>query len=48
MTNMLNRRNLGGIEYDVEELDDESGYEVIANDEPLLPLVPSIGLRWQF
>ena len=48
LTNLLNRHNVGGIEYDVEELEDESGYEVIANDEPLLPLVPSIGLRWQF
>ena len=49
ITNALNRRNLGGIEYDVEELeDDDGGFQIITNEETLLPLVPSLGIRWQF
>lgn len=48
VTNALSRRNVGGIEYDVEELGDESGYELIPAEEELLPLVPSIGVRWTF
>jgi outer membrane receptor protein involved in Fe transport len=48
ITNLLNRRNVGGIEYDVEE-DEETGLYVITSEpEELLPLVPSIGIRWQF
>lgn len=48
VTNLLSRRNVGGIEYDVEELDDESGYALLPGEEELFPLVPSLGVRWSF
>ena len=48
VTNVLSRRNVGGIEFDVEELDDDRGYELLPAEEDLLPLVPSIGIRWTF
>jgi hypothetical protein len=48
VTNMLGRSNVGGIEYDVELNGDESQYIVTPTKETLLPLVPSIGLRWRF
>lgn len=47
LTNMLNRDNVGAIEYSLEE-DEAGGYDLIAEDELLLPLVPSIGIQWQF
>ena len=48
VTNALDRTNVGGVEYDVEEGDDEPIFMLEAADETLLPLVPSVGLRWQF
>ncbi len=47
VTNALSRHNIGGIEFEVEDTDD-SGYQLIPTGEKLLPLVPSLGLRWQF
>ena len=48
VTNAFSRRNVGGIEYDVEEDEDLGLYLVEPQEETLLPLVPSLGLRWQF
>jgi len=48
VTNLLSRHNVGGVEYDVDE-DEEAGVFLLTSaNEELLPLVPSIGLRWQF
>ncbi len=47
LTNALNRHNVGGIEYDIEETE-EGGFELDPSDETLMPLVPSIGVRWSF
>ncbi|NKC01650.1 MAG: TonB-dependent receptor plug domain-containing protein [Pseudomonadales bacterium] len=50
VTNSLSRRNVGGVELDIgEEIDDgETIYEIETGHEDLLPLVPSIGVRWRF
>ena len=48
VTNAFNRDNVGGTEYDVEEDEDNGGFLLTRSDEALLPLVPSIGIRWQF
>lgn len=48
VTNALSRKNVGGIEFDVEELEGRNGYELLPMKENLLPLVPSIGVRWSF
>jgi len=48
LTNVLSRRNVGGIEYDVEENEEIGGFDTSSSEELLLPLVPSIGVRWQF
>ena len=48
ITNLLSRRNVGGVEYDVEEDEDAGVFLLTTSDEELLPLVPSIGIRWQF
>ena len=47
VTNAFNRANVGGIEYDVAE-DDAGGLLITPQEETLLPLVPSVGLRWRF
>ncbi len=46
VTNALARRNVGGIEYDIEE--DGDDFILLPQEETLLPLVPSLGLRWRF
>ena len=46
VTNASNRENVGAFEYDVEEVD--GGYELSREPEHLIPIVPSIGIRWQF
>ena len=48
ITNLLNRRNVGGIEYDIEENESSELFELTSEPEPLLPLVPSLGIRWKF
>lgn len=48
VTNALNRANSGGVEYDVSELEDESGFLLVPERVELMPLVPSIGVRWSF
>ena len=48
VTNVLSRRNVGGIEYDIEEDEDAGVFLLTSENEELLPLVPSIGVRWQF
>ena len=52
ITNLTNRNNIGGIEFDVEEIEDDEeevlGYALTPEPEHLFPLAPSIGIRWQF
>ena len=48
VTNGLSRRNVGGIEYDVEEDEDLGLFSLEPQAETLMPLVPSLGIRWQF
>ena len=48
LTNLTDRDNVGGHEVDLEEDEATGGYTVISQDRTLLPLVPSIGFRWQF
>lgn len=48
VTNALNRDNVGAYEYELEEDDENGGFTVIAEEETLLPLVPSLGLLWRF
>lgn len=48
LTNVLSRRNVGGVEYDIEEAEASGLFEISSEPEKLLPLVPSIGIRWRF
>jgi len=48
VTNLLDLTNVGAYEYDIEE-DDAAGIYLISPERfPLLPRVPSIGIRWSF
>jgi|GEM_PF-357203 len=47
LTNVFNRDNVGAVEYSLTEAE-AGGYDLLAEDELLLPLVPSIGVQWQF
>lgn len=48
VTNLTNRHNVGGVEYDVEETEAGDGFLLTSSDETLIPLVPSIGFQWRF
>lgn len=51
VTNLLDRENVGGIEFSVEEDDADDaggGFTVEGEPETLLPRVPSIGFTWRF
>ena len=48
VTNLTTRKNVGAVEYTLEEDEDIDGYLVEREDVNLLPLVPSIGLEWKF
>ena len=48
VTNLLDHRNIGAYEYDLEEDEETGDYLVNAEGVELLPLVPSIGVRWTF
>ncbi len=48
VTNLPNRHNVGGIEYDIEEDESNGGFLLAPQEETLLPLVPSVGVRWEF
>ncbi|MCB1683957.1 MAG: TonB-dependent receptor [Pseudomonadales bacterium] len=48
ITNLLNHENVGAYEYSLEEIEDSDDYRVISEPVTLLPLVPSIGVRWTF
>ena len=48
VTNLFDRVNIGATGYDIEELDDDAGFLLIPEGETLLPLIPSVGVRWQF
>ncbi len=47
VTNLTNHKNIGGIEYDIEENDGES-YMLIPEGEPLLSVIPSLGFELKF
>ena len=46
VTNLSNRRNVGGYEYEFDEATD--GYVLQTDRRTLLPLVPAIGVEWKF
>ena len=48
VTNLTARKNVGAVEYSLEEDEDNGGYLVDREDVNLLPLVPSIGVQWKF
>ena len=48
ITNLTGRKNIGAVEYSMEEDEDNGGYLVEREDVNLLPLVPSIGIQWKF
>ena len=47
VTNILNKTNEGGIEYEFDEEDDELMLEEVAL-EPVFPLMGSVGVVWRF
>ncbi len=48
VTNLTDRDNVGAVEYEFEENEDLGGFDVFAEQELVLPLVPSIGFEWRF
>lgn len=48
VTNATNRENVGAYEYELKEDEENGGFFVIAEEETLLPLVPSLGFQWSF
>ena len=46
LSNVLNRDNAAGVDYDVEEVDD--GFALVPDAETLLPFIPSLGFRLSF
>lgn len=48
LTNALDRENVGAYEYDVEENEEEGGYNLPREPVTLLPRIPSLGVRWTF
>ncbi len=48
VTNLTNRRNIGAREHEFLSNEDLGGYDVFAQQETLLPLVPSVGFQWKF
>ena len=47
ITNLFNRRNAGGIDYDIE-ITDDGGFEFLPDDETLLPVIVSVGVLISF
>jgi len=45
--NLTGRKNVGGIEHELEELE-SGGFQRVSDDRTLLPLVPSMGFSWKF
>lgn len=48
VTNLLDHKNIGAYEYDLEEDEDTGAYLISSEPVDLLPLVPAIGVRWTF
>jgi outer membrane receptor protein involved in Fe transport len=52
VTNATNRNNIAGVDYDIETLEGDEGeplaYQLTADRETLLSIVPSIGFIWSF
>ena len=48
LTNALDRDNVGAYEYDVEEDEVNGGYLLAREPVTLLPIIPSLGVRWTF
>ncbi|NIB40745.1 TonB-dependent receptor [Pseudomaricurvus alkylphenolicus] len=47
ITNLLNRKNIGAVDYELEE-NDNDGFDISGEEETLMPLVPSVGFIWKF
>ena len=48
VVNALNRENLGGIDYTLERSAPGNEFSVHAKPEPMIPLAPLLGVRWEF
>ncbi len=46
--NVLDRKNIGGIDYTLSASDYLEAYDVASEDVAVLPYAPSIGFRWRF
>ena len=46
LSNVLDRNNVAGLDYDIEEEDDEITF--VPNRDTLLPFIPTIGFRLAF
>jgi hypothetical protein len=47
-TNVTDHENVGAYGYDIEEDEEDGGFFVSSEEEPLLPIVPSLGIRWRY
>ena len=46
--NVLDRKNIGGIDYTLSASDSPHAYDVTSEDVAVLPYAPSLGFRWRF
>ena len=46
--NVLDRKNIGGIDYTLSASDSLAAYDVVSEDVAVLPYAPSLGFRWRF
>ena len=46
--NVLDRRNVGGIDYTLSASDSPEAYDIAFEDVAVLPYAPSLGFRWRF
>ncbi|MDE0129806.1 MAG: TonB-dependent receptor [Gammaproteobacteria bacterium] len=46
--NVLDRKNIGGIDYTLSASDSLAVYDVASEDVAVLPYAPSLGFRWRF
>ncbi len=48
ITNILNRDNVGSVEIDIEEDEDNETLSILTTEEPVFPWIPSVGIQWTF
>jgi len=46
--NLLDRANIGAIEYELDADEGRGGYSIVGEGELMFPLVPSVGLVWEY